>query len=169
MQESMSLQNEPASGWDRAVVPLGPLGSSSSQHRRTPEIVLQKGHASFRITGDSALFDSARFACFLARARVGVRAFDPFETAWGCISSILVFCYSAAREASPVALHMLSMSSRRAEHTSRCVRYTRNVSSTPHTDSTACPAHATCVAFGFAQKENDVLTTYWSKSTLSPR
>ena len=30
--------------------PLGPLGSSSSQHRRTPEIVLLKGHASFRIT-----------------------------------------------------------------------------------------------------------------------
>ena len=32
------------------VSPLGPLGSSSSQHRCTPEIVLQKGHASFRIT-----------------------------------------------------------------------------------------------------------------------
>jgi hypothetical protein len=30
--------------------PLGPLGSSSSQHRRTPELVLQKSHASFRIT-----------------------------------------------------------------------------------------------------------------------
>jgi len=30
--------------------PLGPLDSSSSQHRRTPELVLQKGHASFRIT-----------------------------------------------------------------------------------------------------------------------
>ena len=30
--------------------PLGPLGSSSSQHRRTPEIVLKKDHASFRIT-----------------------------------------------------------------------------------------------------------------------
>ena len=32
------------------VGPLGPLGSSSSKHRRTPEIVLQKDHASFRIT-----------------------------------------------------------------------------------------------------------------------
>ncbi|KAJ1480681.1 hypothetical protein T484DRAFT_1956065 [Baffinella frigidus] len=30
--------------------PLGPLGSSSSQHRRTPELVLQESHASFRIT-----------------------------------------------------------------------------------------------------------------------
>ena len=30
--------------------PLGPLGSSSSQHRRTLELVLQKSHASFRIT-----------------------------------------------------------------------------------------------------------------------
>jgi len=30
--------------------PLGPLGSSSSQHRWTPELVLQKSHASFRIT-----------------------------------------------------------------------------------------------------------------------
>ena len=30
--------------------PLGPLDSSSSQHRRTPELVLQKSHASFRIT-----------------------------------------------------------------------------------------------------------------------
>ena len=30
--------------------PFGPLGSSSSQHRRTPEIVVWKGHASFRIT-----------------------------------------------------------------------------------------------------------------------
>ena len=29
---------------------LGPLDSSSSQHRRTPELVLQKDHASFRIT-----------------------------------------------------------------------------------------------------------------------
>ena len=29
---------------------LGPLGPSSSQHRRTPELVLQKRHASFRIT-----------------------------------------------------------------------------------------------------------------------
>ena len=28
--------------------PLGPLGSSSSQRRRTPKIVLQKGHTSFR-------------------------------------------------------------------------------------------------------------------------
>ena len=27
------------------VSPLGPLGSSSSQHRRTPELVLQKNHA----------------------------------------------------------------------------------------------------------------------------
>ncbi|KAJ1470919.1 hypothetical protein T484DRAFT_3566487 [Baffinella frigidus] len=32
------------------IRPLGPLGSSSSQHRRTPELVLQKRHASFRIT-----------------------------------------------------------------------------------------------------------------------
>ena len=32
--------------WDH---PLGPVGSSSSQHRRTPEIVLEKGHASFWI------------------------------------------------------------------------------------------------------------------------
>ncbi|KAJ1473894.1 hypothetical protein T484DRAFT_3304412 [Baffinella frigidus] len=30
--------------------PLGPLGSSSSHDRRTPELILQKGHASFRIT-----------------------------------------------------------------------------------------------------------------------
>jgi hypothetical protein len=30
--------------------PSGRLGSSSSQYRRTPELVLQKGHASFRIT-----------------------------------------------------------------------------------------------------------------------
>ena len=30
--------------------PLGPLGSSSSQQRRTPGLVLQKSHASFRIT-----------------------------------------------------------------------------------------------------------------------
>ena len=30
--------------------PFGPLGSSRSQHRRTPELVLQKSHASFRIT-----------------------------------------------------------------------------------------------------------------------
>ena len=29
---------------------LGPLGFSSSQHRRSPELLLQKGHASFRIT-----------------------------------------------------------------------------------------------------------------------
>jgi len=31
---------------------LGPLGSSSSQHRRTPAIVVKEGHASFRITQD---------------------------------------------------------------------------------------------------------------------
>jgi hypothetical protein len=31
-------------------VPLGALGFSSFQHRRTPEVVLQKSHASFRIT-----------------------------------------------------------------------------------------------------------------------
>ena len=30
--------------------PLGLSGSSSSQHRRKPEIVLHKGHASLRIT-----------------------------------------------------------------------------------------------------------------------
>ena len=38
--------------WDsyKVPIPLGPLGSSSSQHRRTPELVLQKSHASFRIT-----------------------------------------------------------------------------------------------------------------------
>ena len=30
--------------------PLGPLGSSSTQHRRTPELVQRKGQASFRIT-----------------------------------------------------------------------------------------------------------------------
>ena len=30
--------------------PVGPSGSPSSQHRRTPELVLQKSHASFRIT-----------------------------------------------------------------------------------------------------------------------
>ena len=30
--------------------PLGPSGSSSSRHRRKPEIVLWKGHAFFRIT-----------------------------------------------------------------------------------------------------------------------
>ena len=29
---------------------LGPLGSSSSQHRRPPELILRKGRASFRIT-----------------------------------------------------------------------------------------------------------------------
>ena len=34
----------------RTTAPLGPLGSSSSLQRRTPELVLQKGHASFRIT-----------------------------------------------------------------------------------------------------------------------
>ena len=34
------------------LCPLGPLGSSSSQHRRTPEIVLKKDHDSFRITSD---------------------------------------------------------------------------------------------------------------------
>ena len=32
----------------------GPLGYSSSQHRRTPELVLQKSHASFRIMGSKA-------------------------------------------------------------------------------------------------------------------
>ena len=32
------------------VDPLGPLGSSSSQHRRTPNIVLWRDHDSFRIT-----------------------------------------------------------------------------------------------------------------------
>jgi len=37
--------------WDRDLPQhLGPLGSSSSQHRRTPELVLQRSHASFRIT-----------------------------------------------------------------------------------------------------------------------
>ena len=35
---------------DADAGPLGPLGPSSSQHRRTPELVLQKSHASFRIT-----------------------------------------------------------------------------------------------------------------------
>ena len=30
--------------------PLGPLGSSSSQHRRTPELVLWKDHTSFQFT-----------------------------------------------------------------------------------------------------------------------
>ena len=34
------------------LCPSGPLGYSSSQHRRTPEIVLKKDHASFRITSD---------------------------------------------------------------------------------------------------------------------
>ena len=29
---------------------VGPLGSSSSQHGRTPKLVLQEEHASFRIT-----------------------------------------------------------------------------------------------------------------------
>ena len=37
-----------------AVCPFGPLGSSSSQHRRTPELVLLKGPASFRITSSPA-------------------------------------------------------------------------------------------------------------------
>ena len=32
------------------VGPLGPSGSSSSQHRRTPELILQKGHASCQVT-----------------------------------------------------------------------------------------------------------------------
>ena len=32
-----------------AIGRLGPLGSSSPQHRRTPELVLKKDHASFRI------------------------------------------------------------------------------------------------------------------------
>jgi hypothetical protein len=32
--------------------PLGPLGSFNSHHRRTPERILQKGRASFRITSD---------------------------------------------------------------------------------------------------------------------
>ena len=31
-------------------LPLGPLAFSSFQHRRTPELVLQKDYASFRIT-----------------------------------------------------------------------------------------------------------------------
>ena len=34
----------------RRLRPLGPLGSSRSQHRRTPMFFLWKGHASFRIT-----------------------------------------------------------------------------------------------------------------------
>ena len=34
-------------------LPLGILGHLSSKHRRTPEIVLSKGHASFRITSSS--------------------------------------------------------------------------------------------------------------------
>ena len=44
----------------------GPLGSSSSQHRRTPELVLQKSRASFRITfrGINITFlESAAFPC----------------------------------------------------------------------------------------------------------
>ena len=36
---------------------LGPLGSSSFQNRRTPEIVLLKGHASFRITSSPLVPD----------------------------------------------------------------------------------------------------------------
>ena len=34
---------------------LGPSGSSSSQHRRTPGIILLKDHASFRITSGPPL------------------------------------------------------------------------------------------------------------------
>ena len=34
---------------------LGRLGSSSSQHRRTLELVLQNGHASFRITSSHSV------------------------------------------------------------------------------------------------------------------
>ena len=37
-------------GLRREVMYFGPLGSSSSHHRRTLELVLQKGPASFRIT-----------------------------------------------------------------------------------------------------------------------
>ena len=36
-------------GW-RGAGPSGPVGSSSSQYRRTLELVLPKKHASFRIT-----------------------------------------------------------------------------------------------------------------------
>jgi hypothetical protein len=43
-------------------VPLGPLGPSSSQHRRTLELVLQESHVYFRITfrppGAASLGDS---------------------------------------------------------------------------------------------------------------
>eukprot|EP00290_Baffinella_frigidus_P009741 CAMPEP_0180138960 /NCGR_PEP_ID=MMETSP0986-20121125/13242_1 /TAXON_ID=697907 /ORGANISM="non described non described, Strain CCMP2293" /LENGTH=79 /DNA_ID=CAMNT_0022080959 /DNA_START=242 /DNA_END=477 /DNA_ORIENTATION=- len=41
---------------------LGPLGSSSSHHRRTPELVLQKGHASFRMTSRRAILRNT-FQC----------------------------------------------------------------------------------------------------------
>ena len=40
--------------------PFGPLGSSGSQHTRTPELVLEKGHASFRITSSPPLCRGSR-------------------------------------------------------------------------------------------------------------
>ena len=40
----------PSSMTPEGTNPLGPLGSSSSQHMRTLELVLQKSHASFWIT-----------------------------------------------------------------------------------------------------------------------
>ena len=40
--------------------PLGPLGSSSLQYRRTPEIVLWKDHASCRITSSPPLYRGSR-------------------------------------------------------------------------------------------------------------
>jgi len=43
-------QGTPVLTQHRLCSPLVPLGSSSFQHRRTPELVLQKSHASFRIT-----------------------------------------------------------------------------------------------------------------------
>ena len=45
----------------RLVLLLGPLGCSSPQHRRTPVLVLQKSHASFRITFRPRSFRSFRF------------------------------------------------------------------------------------------------------------
>ena len=42
----------PWCGWDRLT--LGPFGSSSSQHRRTLELILQEGSASFQASNPIA-------------------------------------------------------------------------------------------------------------------
>jgi len=51
IQDSGELQSWSGVWHSHVNAPLGPLGSSSSQHRRTPELVLQKDHASFQTEG----------------------------------------------------------------------------------------------------------------------